>query len=193
MTTQNQNQNQNQVLSQRKRQSPNLLNQNSFESDFVTKSHRQIISASKLMIIVVEVAFVLALGLNATTDNEVAKLQVEVSDRQDVVVGKREIENRVNHIVKKQNKYITQKNSRKLLGNRIDFLLNTLPGELKVLEMSVTEDETTLKLEADTALSFSLLINQYFESGLVEQIILNSARLNTSADTFVVDIELVFK
>ncbi|MFZ5424493.1 MAG: hypothetical protein ACOZAO_01715 [Patescibacteria group bacterium] len=185
MTTQNQAQNQ--------RQSPNLLNQNSFESDFVTKSHRQIISASKLMIIVVEIAFVLALALNATADNSVAKLQLEVSDRQDVVTGKILVEQKTNHIVQKLNKYTTQKNSRKLLGNRIDFLLNTLPGELKVEELAITEEQTIMKLEAESALSFSLLINKYFESGLVEQIILNSARLNTSSNTFIVDIELVFK
>jgi len=96
-------------------------------------------------------------------------------------------------IDKKVSSYKNIVDNRKLFGNKTEVVLSSLAPGMEVLDFRIDEAQFVIVVKGTEVLSFSKLINRYLDSGLLAQIVLISADLSPSENSFTVELRGDFK
>lgn len=175
-------------------QSPNLLNKDSLKHNpLVEKFHIKISTISKILIIFVQIVYIVLLGLNSTTSDNITKLENEIKLYETKIESKKDIINQIKQINKRVEELKKLEQNRVKLNTKFNNVLNYLPNNSNLLTTSTKDESMKINLETKNALDVSILMSNYLNENIAEKIILKSANFDISKDTFRTEMEIKFK
>ena len=173
--------------------SPNLLNYD--DDNFFTgaKHFSKIILFLRLAILIVLVAFSFSVVTNmvvgrviSSKSNNIDKLTAEIAGASSIIEESR-------NIVRKTNYHKELAGSQSNFGEIYETLYFLTPLDVELERVKFDKNKITITSSSPTPLIFSAMISNYFGSGLVSELVLRSATLDSRAQVFVVELEVLLK
>jgi len=196
--------NPNQENQQQKNLSKESKEEVSLESDFdlISKSQKLYIapkSASKFIVLIrkfivgISVAFGVLLILNFTVSFMI-QYQKEWQGRLvEEIETYSDVEEKAKRISDKTVAYKKFLSNRLLISDKVDYVMDNLGSEIELNSIDINQQGFSMSITGKDAIDFTNLIVRYLEGGLVSEIIINSASLDKSEDTYKVMLSGNFK
>ncbi len=188
----NQNQQENQELQQR---SPNLLfsvSTNSLEP-IAEKYHLKFSHISKILIVIIQVAFGVLIAWDSKTKNDVEILQKEIKSMETQLKNSSELIVNIDNTVKKIEKLKELQQTRPSMLKIVSTTINSAPNVNVITQTHIHPSSMEIVTETDTALEVSLLINNYLKDNLANEITIKAANLSKATNKYVTSMGVVFK
>ncbi len=170
--------------------SPNLLN-----PEILKDSEKAVLHDSlyAFIIIIIQVVFVIVLSVNYFLDQRVESLKTDINDLTIKINSYNDVKKAISGVSLKLEKYMAINSQRIFLQKKVAFLFSGAFGVITLQDMSISKSSSIIIAKADSPLSFSTLLSNYFKDKSVQAVILQSANLNANDGTFSMVFEVVFK
>lgn len=147
----------------------------------------------KLVIFFISLLFLTMLGINYFFDTQLRlqKMELDISVQQieeynDVMLLARDIDRKVTL-------YKQIKEDRKVLGENLTFVYDSIIEGVTLSELDINVDGFNIKVEGDSAFTLAKLLATFLRGDEVSQLTLKSANLNKERNSFMVELGGVFK
>lgn len=166
----------------------NLLKTNYSES-FAIKYHFKIAALSKIVIILIEAVLVFIIGLNSKTESEISALQSGIKEKETTIISHLETEKKARDVIKRT-ALLKDLQSRADAIPTIKKVLGNLPKNAVLQTASFEALKAEITIETKTPVEASVAISQLLKNTAAQEIILKSAIMDVTANTFITNLEL---
>jgi len=178
-------------------QSPNLLD-TSLSPDTniletVTNAPTKVSLFLFKAILAVQAAFIIVFLVNMFFDWRLANLASQLKDSSSKIVTYNTLVTNTNRLLAKIARYKVLSPERVLVNANTDFIIKKTNEVATLDAIGVTDKIVNVQANAESPISFSLLINNYFTNDKVASVVLNSANLDATKKVFRVNIDVTFK
>jgi hypothetical protein len=104
-----------------------------------------------------------------------------------------DVEEKAKRISDKTVAYKKFLSNRLLISDKVDYVMDNLGSEIELNSIDINQQGFSMSITGKDAIDFTNLIVRYLEGGLVSEIIINSASLDKSEDTYKVMLSGNFK
>ena len=104
-----------------------------------------------------------------------------------------DVEEKAKRISDKTVAYKKFLSNRLLISDKVDYVMDNLGSEIELNSIDINQQGFSMSITGKDAIDFTNLIVRYLEGGLVSEIIINSASLDKSEDTYKVTLSGNFK
>lgn len=177
-----------------KKQSPNLLSSDLFKQNpIIEKTHMDISLVTKILVITTQIIYILLLGYNTFLLKNIKSLEDEVRNYKTEIQNNSEVASKIESVIKKTEELKTLEQKRNEMSFNFENIYNLLSSKTTLLSSALEENHINMTVQTNSALDISILMANYFNENIAEKIILKSAKLNTTNNTFVTEMEIHFK
>ncbi len=104
-----------------------------------------------------------------------------------------DVEEKAKRISDKTVAYKKFLSNRLLISDKVDYVMDNLGSEIELNSIDINQQGFSMSITGKDAIDFTNLIVRYLEGDLVSEIIINSASLDKSEDTYKVTLSGNFK
>jgi len=104
-----------------------------------------------------------------------------------------DVEEKAKRISDKTVAYKKFLSNRLLISDKVDYVMDNLGSEIELNSIDINQQGFSMSITGKDAIDFTNLIVRYLEGDLVSEIIINSASLDKSEDTYKVMLSGNFK
>lgn len=172
----------------------NLLSKNIYTPPKVIQQKSAIITTSKIIVILLQAGFLAVLAYNYKVQKDLVEIENEITQYEQALEEKAKTEETINTILLQTTKYKEIEATRDTYADKINLIYNQLLPQVELVDLVINNPKNIqMEILSQDALTISLLISKYLESGEIEQIIIRTARLSTRRNEFSAELQIDFK
>jgi len=160
---------------------------------FISDDSDEVVPFFKKLILCLCILFSVVIILNLLTTQIIKSLKVKQDSLIRQVQSYSEIEKSAKYVDKRVSYYKKILSQRESMSPRLDFILSNTDESIYIKDARYSLSSFSIFAEGPNAYTFTNLISKYLSGGVVSEISIKGARLNTRTGMFEVDMEGRFK